>query len=110
MLQWAQSFTLIAANDNILQKMKLNNLKQYLWRWFFLISEVELPPNKTIKTAEKTQQKVGGIIEANLDINKEDFEYESYALLSLSSKSKSSNKKKVSPQPSNIIRKFRIHC
>ena len=54
MLKKAQSFNLIVASANKLQKMKLDNLKQYLWRSFFLITGVDLPPKKTIETAENS--------------------------------------------------------
>lgn len=58
----------------------------------------------------RTQQKVGVIIEAKLDRNKEEFDYESQKVLRFSGKSKLSGKNKVAPQPSNIICKIRIHC
>ena len=41
-----------------------------------MISVVELPPNKSTKSAEETEEKVHRIIETNLDITREDFDYD----------------------------------
>ena len=40
-----------------------------------MISGVELPPNKFTESAEETEEKVRRIIETNLDISREDFDY-----------------------------------
>ena len=41
-----------------------------------MISGVDLPPNKATKSAEEAEENVRRIVETNLDICREDFDYE----------------------------------
>ena len=56
--------------------MEADKLKQYSQRSCLVISGVEPPPNKAIKSAEETEEKVLRIIKTNLDISRGDFDYE----------------------------------
>ena len=56
--------------------MEVGKLKQYLHMLCLVISGVELPPNKATKSAEETEEKVCRIIQTNLDISREDFDYD----------------------------------
>ena len=76
MLLEVQSCNLIATNTSELLKMEVDKLKQYSRRSCLVISGVELPPNKSTESAEETEEKVRRIIETNLDISREDFDYE----------------------------------
>ena len=76
MLCEAQPCNLIATNVSELLKIEVDKLKQYSCRSCLVISIVELPLNKAAESAEETEEKVGRIIETNLDISREDFDYE----------------------------------
>ena len=41
-----------------------------------MISGVDLPPNKATKSAEEAEENIRRIVETNLDICREDFDYE----------------------------------
>ena len=56
--------------------MEADKLKRYSQRSCLVISGVEPPPNKAIKSAEETEEKVRRIIKTNLDISRGDFDYE----------------------------------
>ena len=109
MLRETQSFNLIATNTSELLKMEVDKLKQYSRRSCQVISGVELLRNKTTESAEETEEKVCRIIETNLDISREDFDYELYKVHRLPLIKKSSDKNKSTPKPPNIICKFRTH-
>ena len=108
MLRKAQSCNLIAINTSELLKMEVDKLKQYSRRWCFVISGAELPPNKFTESAEEIEEKVRRIIETNLDISREDFDYklENTDCPLLQSHQ---TKKIATRKPSNIICKFRTH-
>ena len=94
MLREAQSCNLIATNTSKLSKIEVDKLKQYSRRSCLVISGVELPPNKSTESAEETEKKVCRIIETNLDISREDFDYELDKVHRLPPNKKSSDKKK----------------
>ena len=56
--------------------MEVDKLKQYSQRSCLVISGLEPQPNKAIKSAEETEEKVRRIIKTNLDISRGDFDYE----------------------------------
>ena len=64
-----------------------------------MISGVELPPNKATESVEETEGKIRRITEMNLDISREDFDYELGKVQRLSPNKKSSDKK-ISTQTS----------
>ena len=71
-----------------------------------MISGVDLPPNKTTKSAEEAEENVRRIVETNLEICKEDFDYELdkvHRLPIIKVMQKKKNKSR------NIICKFRTH-
>ena len=75
-----------------------------------MISCVDLPPNKATKSAEEAEENVRRIVETNLDICREDFDYEldkvhRLPIIKVMQKKKKKKKKK----PRNIICKFRTH-
>ena len=110
MLCKAQSCNLIATNTSQLLNLEVDKLKQYSCRLCQVISGVELPPNKATKCTEETEEKVHRIIETNLDISREEFAYELDKKHRLLPNKKSSDKKKSTPKPPNIICKFRTNC
>ena len=59
-----------------------------------MISGVELPPNKFTESAEETEEKVRRIIETNLYISREYFDYELDKVHTLHPSKKSSDNKK----------------
>ena len=108
MLRKAQSCNLIAVNTSELLKMEVDKLKQYSRRWCFVISGVELPPNKFTESAEENEEKVRRIIETNLDISREDFDYK-LENTDCPLVQSHQTKKIATRKPSNIICKFRTH-
>ena len=108
MLRKAQSCNLIAINTSELLKMEVDKLKQYSRRWCFVISGVELPPNKFTESAEEIEEKVRRIIETNLDISREDFDYK-LENTDCPLVQSHQTKKIATRKPSNIICKFRTH-
>ena len=79
--------------------MEVHKLKQYLCWLCLVISGVELPPNKATESVEETEGKIRRITEMNLDISREDFDYELGKVQRLSPNKKSSDKK-ISTQAS----------
>ena len=73
-----------------------------------MISGVDLPPNKATKSAEEAEENVRRIVETNLDICREDFDYELDKVHRLPI-IKVMQKKKKKNKPRNIICKFRTH-
>ena len=71
-----------------------------------MISGVDLPPNKATKSAEEAEENVRRIVETNLDICREDFDYELDKVHRLPIIKVMQKKKK---KPRNIICKFRTH-
>ena len=108
MLLEAQSCNLVATNGSELLKAEADKLKQYSSRSCLVVSGVELPPSKATESAEKAEEKGRRIIETNLDICREDFDYKLDKSHRLPSDKKSS-KKKAATKPPNIIYKFRKH-
>ena len=86
-------------NTSELLKMEVHKLKQYLCWLCLVISGVELPPNKATESVEETEGKIRRITEMNLDISREDFDYELGKAQRLSPNKKSSDKK-ISTQAS----------
>ena len=76
--------------------MEADKLNQYSQRSCLVISGVEPQPNKAIKSAEETEEKVRRIIKTNLDISRGDFDYELDKVDKL--------------PPLNITCKLRTHC
>ena len=73
-----------------------------------MISGVDLPPNKATKSAEEAEENIRRIVETNLDICREDFDYELDKVHRLPI-IKVMQKKKKKNKPRNIIFKFRTH-
>ena len=86
-------------NTSELLKMEVHKLKQYLCWSYLVISGVELPPNKATESVEETDEKIHRITEMNLDISREDFDYELGKVQRLPPNKKSSDKK-ISTQAS----------
>ena len=105
MLHEAQPCNLIATNMSELLKIEVDKLKQYSCRSCLVISIVELPLNKAAESAEETEEKVGRIIETNLDISREDFDYELDKVHRLPPNKKSSGKKKQHASLLNVTNK-----
>ena len=97
MLLEAQSCNLVATNGSELLKAEADKLKQYSSRSCLIVSGIELPPSKATESAEKAEEKGRRIIETNLDICREDFDYKLDKSHRLPSDKKSSKKKQ---QPS----------
>ena len=74
-----------------------------------MISGVELPLNKATESADETEEKVHRIIETNLDISREDFNYELDKVDKLPPNKKSSGRKKATHKPPNITCQFRTY-
>ena len=102
MLCKAQSCNLIATNKSELLKMEVDKLKQYSRRFCLVMFGVEVPPNKSTESAE---EKVCRIIETNLDISREDFDYELDKVHRLPPNNKSSDKKKKKQHANLQIKK-----
>ena len=100
MLRETQSFNLIATNTSELLKMEVDKLKQYSRRSCQVISGVELLRNKTTESAEETEEKVCRIIETNLDISREDFDYGLYKVHRLPPNKKVIRQKQINTQAS----------
>ena len=100
MLRETQSFNLIATNTSELLKMEVDKLKQYSRRSFLVISGVELLRNKTTESAEETEEKVRRIVETNLYISREDFDYELYKVHRLPPNKKVIRQKQINTQAS----------
>ena len=108
MLHEAQSYNLIATNVSELLKMEVDKSKQYSCRLCLVISSVELPPNKSTVSAEETEEKAHRFFEMNLDISREDFDYELDKVHRLPQE-KAIRQRKATHKPPIIICKFRTH-